>query len=145
MLKSKKIKGIRAILIPRGSENDILGQDNVGRLLGLFACSRGMEFRVLNEEELRVALRDHRITDECEDFGIYGESLLFLGEEYRSETRGTFIRDRSKIQSYKGLFEALWKIGRKRDQARASQVTLQDVLDCDTHCATRPRTIGDQI
>lgn len=129
--RSEDIKIIRALLIAYGDDESVLKQDNLKKLCEFFGSQPGMEIRILRESEFHTALRDHKITDECHDFGIYGESLLYLGQSYGTEQHGMFVGDIRRVKSVKEFFDSIWKIARDCSLQVKPRVTLKQVIESD--------------
>jgi hypothetical protein len=67
------------------------------------------------------------------DFGIYGDILLFLTEQYEPEIIGVFTKNRTQIQHYRHLFDSMWgsAIARKNPSTAVERVTLEELYAFD--------------
>lgn len=132
MALQRQIKEIRAILI---IENPHMRElPRFKKLLDFFHTNSGMKCSIILKDKFNVILRGNGIVCNFMDFGIYGNTLLYLGEKYEPEIIGTFSKDPVLIQNYKKLFDSIWEspnLSKINPSTAKTQVTLEELFKFD--------------
>lgn len=130
MVKKRTIGGVRALLIVKRATD--LDRPHVRRLLQFYCTNRSYSCRIIDwkdYDELRV---DSQLPA-CEDFGVYGNALLFVTETYEPETVGLFVKDQQRVDRYIRFFDKLWASALARDNPSTERrkLSLVDLLEYD--------------
>jgi len=132
MVEQAEIKEIRAVLVL--DEPQLVEAPRVKRLLDFYHTNRGFECFIINQQDFQSICTANSVPVHYIDFGIYGNRLLFLTEQYEPEIIGVFTKDTTRIQHYKNLFDSLWgsvSVGRKNPSTAAQRVTLEELYEFD--------------
>ena len=132
MARQKQIKEIRTILIIENANT--MDSSRFNKLLDFFHTNVGMECSIILKEDFHVILKGNGVTCSFLDFGIYGNTLIYLGEQYEPEIIGTFSKDQVLIQNLKKLFDSMWEspiVSINNPSTAKNQVTLAELFKFD--------------
>ena len=88
-------------------------------------------FSMMSKDDYDGRMRDADIADKCEDFGIYGNGLLFQTTSYDPHC-GVFADDATSIRRYSNMHRsAMDSVSDIRLPELRSDVSLDDFLNCD--------------
>ena len=132
MVESGNINEARTILVV----DDVRAAQppRVLKLLDFFHTNKGFAVRLMNREHFRTLCEDNSVPPTYIDFGIYGERLLFLTEQYEPEITGVFTKDPTEIHHYKNLFDSMWgspSVARRNPSLATAHVTLEQLYEFD--------------
>ncbi|MGH9908672.1 MAG: hypothetical protein ACRD8U_24190 [Pyrinomonadaceae bacterium] len=96
MAEQGEIKEIRTVLVL--DDLKLMQTVRVQKLLDFFHTNKGFECFTINERDYRSICSDNGMPCNYIDFGIYGDILLFLTEQYDPEIVGLFTKDLTKIE-----------------------------------------------
>jgi len=106
MVMARQINEIRSILMVE--DRDVLESPRVKKLLDFFATNDGLSCRIILKNNYQRLCADNCDFMTYEDFGIYGNRLLFLTEQYEPVIIGVFTKDEERIRQYMSLFDMMW-------------------------------------
>lgn len=133
MLEAGEIAEIRIVLVL--SEPSLVDTRRVDTLLRYFASHRGFGCWYMSRADYAAISTDMQIPASQLDFGIYGDRLLFLTEQYTPEIVGVFSKDPNRIRRYTHLFDALWgspAVATKNSARGTPVLTLEELFAADT-------------
>ena len=79
---------------------------SVVRVLGFVSSERGFKCRLISQRDYEGQLQDARLSNQCLDFGVYGDHLLFRTTSYEPTNEGVFSIDPTMIQNYRRVHES---------------------------------------
>lgn len=129
---SRCIKAIRVILIIR-HRNDLDAQ-NVQKLLGFFASQEGLAAKTIVATEYEGCAADHAIPDNCLEFGIYADRLLYQAHTYSPVSVGSWSKDLVELQRFTRFYDYIWNsqtIAANNPAAPAAKITLSQLMAAD--------------
>lgn len=89
------------------------------------------ESSMMLKDEYDRRMKDAGIANECEDFGIYGNQLLFKTKSYDPH-HGVFTNDVASIRRYSEMHRsAMASVSEIDPPELRSDVSLEDFLNCD--------------
>lgn len=100
-----KISSVRALVVVDPSREKSL--DRVSKLLSFYTSMKGFEGRAIPERDFDE-LRHNCGLEAFEDFGIYGDVLLFRTLGYEPNSHGVYSYGMVKIKKHKEFFDACW-------------------------------------
>jgi hypothetical protein len=103
--QSGHIKSIRALIVV--DTTDSRACEKASQLLSFYESTLGYDARAISNAHFDELYRDFGL-EFFEDFGIYGEVLLFRTVGYEPINRGRYSYDRLKIRKHKEFFDACW-------------------------------------
>lgn len=107
-LKEGKVKSLRRLFV---YEDEKEFERLNARKLAAFHNSKvpGLEAKAIKRSELMRFKNDYFITDGVEDFGIFSNAYIYLGQRRQNDDiSGYFSRDQVLIRNYTNCFNALW-------------------------------------
>jgi len=138
MVASGHIKQIKSLFIVE--DFSILEEERIARLLHFIKTHPGLECRLMLRTDYERICADDRDVMAYEDFGIYGNRLLFLTEQYEPVIVGIFVKEPARIAKYLELFETMWaakSITRSNPSTCDGLVSLEELFEYDL--ASGPR------
>lgn len=131
MMQQREIKEIRTVIVLEDPK--VISSSRLKKLFDFFNTNRDFNCYTINKADFRAICSDNGMPSCYIDFGIYGDVLLFLTEQYEPEIIGLFTKDKTKIQHYCHLFDSMWgsAIARKNPSTALEQVTLEDLYAFD--------------
>jgi len=133
MARQKTIKWIRAILVVDSYE--LVKTPRLGALLSFFRGEKGLDCRLIREQDFKVLCSESRMPGAYLDFGIYGTRLLFRTEQYVPSIIGLFTKDPGLISQYTALFDRMWSSASittaNPSTPSAGTVSLEELLAAD--------------
>jgi hypothetical protein len=131
MAEQGHIKEIRTVLVL--DDPGLIQNPRVQKLLDFFHTNKGFECYTINRRDYRSICADNGVPPIYIDFGIYGDILLFLTEQYEPEIVGLFTKDPTKIEHYCRLFDSMWgsAIARRNPSSVVQPVSLEELYTFD--------------
>lgn len=80
----------------------------VSKLLDFFASEKKYECKLCMLDTFRSVCETNGVPSQYVDFGIYGDSMLFVSEQYVPTHKGTYYKDENRIRLYMCLFDEIW-------------------------------------
>jgi hypothetical protein len=121
MARKRQLRSIKTLFVI--DDSSFISANRVERLLCYYRDTKGLECRVVTKKVMEQICKDsssRRITvDQACDFGVYGNSLVYINSTYSPTTRGLFCKNAAMIAEYGQLFDALWN-----DPTNAQAVAL---------------------
>lgn len=132
MVEQGAIKQIRTMLVL--DEPKLVQAPRVNKLFDFFHTNKGFECFTINQHDYRSICANNGVPGNYIDFGIYGNRLLFLTEQYEPDIIGVFTKDLTTIQHYKSLFDSMWgspSVARRNPSNAEQRVTLEELYEFD--------------
>jgi hypothetical protein len=132
MAACSELKEIRALLIVE--DPSAIHSPRILKLLDAFATNSGMKCRLVSEGDYEKVYADSDLSRDCVDFGIYGDKLLFLSDQYDPDVTGIFTKQLETISRYKKMFDSLWtanSISSANPSTCGTKVTLAELFAFD--------------
>lgn len=129
MAQSGNIKSVKAIFIIDSS--DEIDSPRFQKLLRFFKTNPNMECRLILAKDYQYVCRDNHVPSNYQDFGIYGDRLLYRTYE---EAKGAFSKHSPTIENYIKLFDTMWSsvgITRENPSTDSTKVTIEDLFSFD--------------
>jgi|SRR6185437_2529658 len=104
---SGDITEVKALLVVKSS--DAAALDKAEKLLSFYKSTPKYDVRVLSTEDFGTIRMDTGL-EAFEDFGIYGDTLLFQTMAYEPTNLGKFSYSGVKIRRFKAFFDACWNL-----------------------------------
>ena len=82
--------------------------DKANRLMSFYRTTQSYQARLISKNDFDKLRQDSGL-EQCEDFGIYGEVLLFRTLGY-DPSHGKYSYDSVKIRNHKNFFDACWNL-----------------------------------
>ena len=79
----------------------LLRQRSVALVLGFVSSEQRFECRLMSRSDYDVQLHDAGLAEQCVDFGVYGNHLLFRTTSYEPRNMGRFSVDQAMIDKYR--------------------------------------------
>lgn len=129
--RAKKRKRIRVeILFVLDNEHQSR-REELRTVLGFTKSRNEFQFSIMLKCDYDDRMRDANIADECEDFGIYGNRLLFKTTSYDPHC-GVFTDDVTLIRRYTNMHRnAMNSTNPFHPPELPHDVSLEDFLHCD--------------
>lgn len=130
-LKSRKVREFRRLFVL----DDIaqLDHPNSRKLVAFHnGSTRGLSAKIVNRAELHRFKADYQLNDGVDDFGVFSSEYIYLGQTRQDENiSGSFSRDRSLIDKYTNMYEALWdsQFAQEVGSVVAESVTIDQLFD----------------
>jgi hypothetical protein len=109
LASSGKISSVKALVVVNPSQTKALEQ--VSKLLSFYANTPRFEGCAIPEVDFDK-LRHNCGLDAFEDFGIYGELLLFRTLGYEPNSHGVYSYGAVKIKKHREFFDSCWELPR---------------------------------
>lgn len=132
MVERGEIKEVRTLLVIEKQE--ALESPRMRRLLDFFHTNKGFRCCIANRNDVRLLCNDNSGMTNCIEFGIYGDRLLFLTEQYEPQVRGVFTKDPGTIKHYCKLFDSMWSsasVASANPSTATARVTLAELYKFD--------------
>jgi hypothetical protein len=131
MAKQREIKEIRTVLVLDDAK--LFDSPRVQKLFDFFHTNEGFDCYTISAGDFRAICSDTGLSPNYIDFGIYGDILLFLTEQYEPDIVGVFSKDQATIKRYSHLFDSIWEsaIARKNPSRTLEHVTLEELYAFD--------------
>lgn len=132
MVEGGAIKEARIILVV--PNKGTATHPRVQKLLDFFHTNKNFNCCLVNRDHFQTLCVDNGVPGSYIDFGIYGDRLLFLTEQYEPEIVGVFTKAPDQIQHYCSLFDSMWgspSVARRNPSTATQQVQLADLYDFD--------------
>ena len=102
--KEKRVR-IKMLIVVDGTRT--MEREAVRVMLGYLKARKKeeIEYRVIEEQTYNELMEDAGLNTRYEDFGVYGNALLYRTETYEPK-RGTFSEDKTEIDAYAETHEA---------------------------------------
>ena len=109
----------------------------VRTLLGFVSNAKGFEYRLIAKDAYQGHLRDAALSNECIDFGVYGDHLLFRTTQYDPTNEGIFSINATAIHKYRRVHDLAMNAAHAGTLPPnlPRNVSLEAFLHCDT-CET---------
>ena len=142
--KTRQVQ-VRILFVVDDDLNDraLLKRRSVARVLGFVSGERNFECRLISRRDYRSQLHDAGLSNQCLDFGVYGDHLLFRTTNYEPTNEGVFSIDSTMIQQYRRVHD----LAMAATQSRAlpsnlpESVSLEEFVDCDSAGAVSEATV----
>ena len=131
MARNGQITCIRSIVI--FDEPSVAQTPRVMKLLDFFKTNTVVECRVMQHADYETLCTDNSIAPHC-DFGIYGNRLLFLTQQYEPVIAGTFTKDTDLIARYIRLFDSMWNslsVTKQNPSQATTAVSVEELFTFD--------------
>ena len=136
---------VRILFVVEDDLNDqaLLKRRSVARVLGFVSSERRFECRLISRRDYEGQFHDAGLSNQCLDFGVYGDHLLFRTTNYEPTNEGVFSIDSTMIQNYRRVHD----LAMSATQSRAlpsdlpENVSLEEFLDCDSAGAVSEATV----
>lgn len=125
---------VRILFVVRDLSDDVmLRRPAVAAVFGFVATAKGFACRVVARDCYEVHRQDAGLSNECLDFGVYGDHLLFRTTQYEPTNEGTFSVDPTAIQKYRRMHDLAMEAPQARDLPAnlPENVSLEAFLNCD--------------
>ena len=127
---------VRILFIVENDLDDqaLLMRRSVVRVLGFVSSERGFKCRLISRRDYEGQLQDARLSNQCLDFGVYGDHLLFRTTSYEPTNKGVFSIDSTMIQNYRRVHDLAMAGAQSRDLPSnlPKDVSLEQFLNCDS-------------
>jgi len=143
---SRSIKAIRVIFIV-GHPN-MLDAPHVQKLLGFFASQEGLAAKTIVGTEYAACAADHAIPDNCLEFGVYADRMLYQADTYLPVSVGSWSKDLIELQRFTRFFDYLWNshtIAANNPAAPTAKVTLSQLMEADAQAAPSREGAGSRV
>ncbi|HEY1708261.1 MAG TPA: hypothetical protein VGG10_08335 [Rhizomicrobium sp.] len=107
LTRTKHITEIRVLIVVDFQNSPAVAKGS--DLISFYQNTPGYSARVISKLSFEQLRQDSRLED-FEDFGIYGEILLFRTLGYVPTNKGTYCYDAAQIKKHKEFFEACWTL-----------------------------------
>lgn len=132
--KNKRVQ-VRILFVVEDHLDDLalLKRPEVEIVLGFVSGENRFEGRLISRRNYDDQLRDAGLADQCLDFGVYGDHLLFRTTNYEPTNVGVFSVDPTVIQKYSRLHDVAMDApkSRKLPSGLPEDISLEQFLDCD--------------
>jgi len=126
---SNKLNSVQVIVI---LDNDNMFQKvYVKKLLDFFAAEQKYECKICMVDTFRNVCDTNGVPSQFVDFGIYGDKMLFVTEQYVPIHKGTYYKDTNRIRLYTRLFDEIWKsdiLALKNTNTNTTPVKIADLV-----------------
>ena len=104
----------------------------VRKVLGFVAGENGFYYRLMLQDDYEERLRDGGLDEQYEDFGIYGDHLLFRTKSYEPNM-GVFSDNQTLIRGYRKMHDAAMDGATTVSEPTGlpRNVSLEEFLNCD--------------
>ena len=110
LLESQQVKEIRHNICCWNLA--VLPYPRISKILDFIKTNAGCACNIIKHDDYRKLCQDNDVGPQYIDVGIYGNSLLFLTEQYEPATVGVFTRDPDRIAHMQKHFDAIWGLAR---------------------------------
>ena len=121
-------------------------KDFVKKLLDFFAAEEKYVCKLCMAETLISVCETNGVQSQHLDFGIYGDRMLFVAEQYTPIHKGTYYKDENKIRLYTRLFDEIWKsdILAKPNSSHCKElVKISDLVGSNRTSTASTGSVGD--
>ena len=127
----RKRVNVRILFVVDGEPQ--LERESVKVVLRFLSEEAGFEYRVITVDDYRSRSRDARLDEDCVDFGVYGNHLLFRTISYDPHV-GVFSDQPEAIATYRGMHDAAMNaaITLNVPPQPSVSVSVGDFLTCDS-------------
>jgi len=111
-----------------------MGKDCGKKLLDFFAAEDKYECKICLEDTFKSVCDTNGVPSQFLDFGIYGDKMLFVAEQYIPIHKGSYYKDTNRIRLYTQLFDEIWKSDILADNNTSTNTTaikVADLIKCD--------------
>lgn len=132
MLEKGEIKQARSLLVL--DDISLLTTPRVAKLLDFYHTHKGMECWVISRSDYLAICADSGVPASYLDFGIYGNRLLFLTEQYEPEIIGIFTKDPKAVEHYRLFFDSMWgtpSVAKRNPSTASDPVSVEDMFSLD--------------
>lgn len=133
LVEQKKMKEVRAILIFQNLDQ-IVTHPKIQKLLTFYKTYHdNINCKIIDKDVYIKLLRNNSFTN-FNDFGIYGNTLLYLEKYLETEAAGYFVKDKNIIKNYTSLYEKLWEhdtIAQPNPSIETSKLTFNSLFNFD--------------
>lgn len=117
-------------------KKSILQKDCVKKLLDFFAAEEKYECKLCLIDSFRNVCNANGVPSQFVDFGIYGDKMLFVAEQYTPTTyKGTYYKNIDKIKSYTKLFDEVWNsniLAEQNENTNSTKIKIVDLIKYET-------------
>jgi hypothetical protein len=107
LVRKKKIKSVKRLMLY--SDVSELEDFRSKRLMKFHELNSNYEYRVMKMETFKRTLADFANIEVDRDFGIWGDHIIYLGQDYRPDNvLGYYRRGIETISEYTKFFEKCW-------------------------------------
>ena len=128
--RGKQRVGVRILFVLDNPEQ--LERRSVQTVVGFVAAERGFECHLMLRTDYESRLVDGRLDTQYEDFGVYGDHLLFRTRSYDPNV-GVFSDNRTTIDAYVKMHDAAMGAAPQLEVPAQlpADVSVEKFLDCD--------------
>jgi len=83
-------------------------KEEVKKLLDFFAAESKYECKLCKLDTFKSVCDTNGVQSQFVDFGIYGNKMLFVTEQYTPIHKGTYYKDSNRLRLYIKLFDEIW-------------------------------------
>ncbi|MCX6133001.1 MAG: hypothetical protein NTU47_04215 [Ignavibacteriales bacterium] len=129
--KRGSIKSVKALLV--GPDGWLENHPMAKQLLGYYAHQKGFDYRYIALSTYEKWTRDQRLSEQYQDFGIYGTRYIYKTLQYAPITSGHFSKDQKTISEYTKFFENVWKCAEAKTLPKRAlpRMTLEGLFQFD--------------
>lgn len=115
-------------------KNTTFNKNCVKKLLDFFAAEKKYECKLCMVDTFRSVCETNGVPSQLVDFGIYGNKMLFVAEQYLPIHKGTYYKDENRIRLYTRLFDEIWKsdiLAESNNSNNQKPIKIADLIRCD--------------
>lgn len=132
MIASMVAKGeleVRTLFV-RGRCEEFLNRRGIQDLLCYYHTTKGFDMRIIRQHRLEKLRAEFKVGDDWEDFGIYGDHLVFKTHQYRPDgpTDGLFSKNDIEVRRFLAFFDKAWEDSRRVLPNCPRKVSIQDLF-----------------
>lgn len=109
-------------------------KDCVRKLLDFLAAEEKYDCKTCLADTFKSVCDTNGVSSQFLDFGIYGDKMLFVAEQYIPIHKGTYYKDANRIKLYTQLFDEIWKsdiLADNNTSTNATAIKVSDLIKCD--------------